>query len=63
MVCQPRSRALEWVAEVELLYQSVVPEAVARLLQGRGPAAKELSKLYGTPDKKPEFVHQTRIEL
>jgi hypothetical protein len=51
------------VAELELLYQSVPPEAVARLLQGRGPAAKEFSKLYGTADKRPETVHQARIEL
>lgn len=63
MVCQPLPGALEWVAEVELRYQSVAPEAVARLLQGRGPAAKEFSKLYGTADKKPEIVHQARINL
>ncbi len=51
------------VVEVELLYQSVPPESVARLLQGRGPAAKEFSALYRTADKRPEIVHQSRIGL
>jgi len=49
------------VAEVELLYQSVPPEAVAHLLHSRGPAAKEFMKMYSTADKRPEQVHQARV--
>jgi hypothetical protein len=51
------------VVEVELLYQSVPPEAVVRLLKGRGPAAKEFTRLYGRAQRRPEVVHQARIEL
>ena len=49
--------------EVELLYQSVPPEAVARLRKSRGPASKGFIRLYDKADKTPEVVHHSRIEL
>ncbi len=51
------------VAEVELLYQSVPPEAVAHLLPGGGPAAKAFKKFFATADKTPETVHRARCKL
>lgn len=57
------SAAGRLVVDVELLYQSVPPEAVGRLLEGRGPAAKEFTRLYGRAQRRPETVHQARIEL
>lgn len=39
------------------------PDDVARLLQGRGPAAKEFGKLYDAADKRAEMIYQLRIEL
>ena len=51
------------VAEVELLYQSVPPEAVAHLLQSRGPAAEEFMKLFSSADRQPERVCQSRVMI
>lgn len=51
------------VAEVQLLYQSVPPEAVARFKDGRGSAAKEFNKMYERADKTPEIVNQGRLEF
>jgi hypothetical protein len=49
--------------EVELLYQSVPPEAVARLLKAKGPAAESFARLYGRQNQKPELVQRQRLEL
>ena len=51
------------VAEVELLYQSVPPEAVTPLLQQRGLAAKAFKKLYSTLENRPEVVRRMRLNL
>jgi hypothetical protein len=51
------------VAEVELLYQSVPPEAVAHVLSGQGPAAMEFKTFYATANKMPETVHRVRCQL
>jgi hypothetical protein len=48
------------VAEVELLYQAVPPEAVQHLLDNSGPAAIEFNRLYATASKKPEVVQRLR---
>ena len=47
---------------VTLLYQSVPPESVERLLRGTGPAAKEFSKYFEHADPRPETIHQVRLE-
>jgi hypothetical protein len=49
--------------EVELLYQSVPPEAVARLLKGREPAAETFARLYARQSKKPELVQRQLLKL
>jgi hypothetical protein len=49
--------------EVELLYQSVSPEAVARLLEAKAPAAETFAKLYGRRNKQPELVHRQLLKL
>jgi hypothetical protein len=49
--------------QVELLYQSVPPESVARLLQSKEPAAVEFSRLYAPLDKSPERVQVARMKL
>jgi hypothetical protein len=49
--------------EVELLYQSVPPEAIARLLSSDDPAAQAFAKLYRGQDNRPELVHGQRLEL
>lgn len=51
------------VAEVELLYQAVPPEAVQHLLDNSGPAATEFNRLYATASKKPEVVQRRRVEF
>lgn len=50
-------------AEVELLYQSVPPEAVDHLQRGSGPEAKAFKALYAPADKTPETVHRLEIKL
>lgn len=49
--------------EVELLYQSVPPESVARLVKSGEPAAETFARLYGRQSKKPELVQRQRLEL
>jgi hypothetical protein len=49
--------------EVELLYQSVPPEAVARLLNAKEPAAETFAKLYRRQSRQPELVQRQRLEL
>jgi len=49
--------------EVELLYQSVPPEAVARLLKAKAPAAEAFAKLYGRQNKNPELVQRQLLKL
>ncbi len=49
--------------EVELLYQAVPPEAVARLLNSREPAAQAFAKLYRRQNNQPERVQRMRLEL
>lgn len=49
--------------EVELLYQSVPPEAVARLLNSKEPAAETFAKLYCRQSKQPELIQRERLEL
>jgi hypothetical protein len=49
--------------EVELLYQSVSPEAVARLLNSKEPLAETFAKLYRRQNKQPELVQHQRLEL
>ncbi len=49
--------------EVELLYQSVPPEAVARLLKAKEPAAETFTKLYGRQNKQPELVQRQLLKL
>ncbi len=55
--------ATRLTAEVELLYQSVPPESVARLLKANTPAAKTFSRLYRRADHQPELVASRRLEL
>jgi hypothetical protein len=50
-------------AEVELLYQSISPESVARLLKARTPSAVTFAKLYRSAGRKPELVASKRLEL
>jgi hypothetical protein len=49
--------------EVELLYQSVPPEAVARLLNSKEPLVETFAKLYRRQNKQPELVQRERLEL
>ena len=49
--------------EVELLYQSVPPEAVARLLNTKEPAAQAFAKLYRRQNHQPELVQRHSLEL
>jgi hypothetical protein len=49
--------------EVELLYQSVPPEAVARLQNAKEPAAEIFAKLYRRQNKQPELVQRQLLEL
>jgi len=49
--------------EVELLYQSVPPEVVARLQKAKGPAAETFTKLYGRQNKQPELIQRHRLDL
>jgi hypothetical protein len=49
--------------EVELLYQSVPPEAVARLLNSKEPAAQVFTKMYRRRNNQPELVQRTRLQL
>ena len=49
--------------EVELLYQSVPPETVARLLKSDKPAAKEFSAFYALANKRPEQVQMKRVKF
>lgn len=49
--------------EVELLYQSVPPEAVARLLDSEEPQARTFTKLFRRQSHLPELVHRARLEL
>ncbi len=50
-------------AEIELLYQPVPPEAVARLLSADSPEAKVFTRLYRRADKTPERVHGISVDL
>jgi hypothetical protein len=49
--------------QVELLYQSVPPESVERLLKAKDPAAKAFSKRYQRQSNRPEVVRQAQLEL
>jgi hypothetical protein len=49
--------------QVELLYQSVPPEAVARLLKSTEPAAQAFARLYATMNKQPERVQEARMKF
>ncbi|HEY9171012.1 MAG TPA: hypothetical protein VI136_01885, partial [Verrucomicrobiae bacterium] len=49
--------------EVELLYQSVPPEAVARLLNSRGLEAQAFARMYRRTSNKPERIQGQRLEL
>jgi hypothetical protein len=49
--------------EVELLYQSVPPETVTRLLNSKEPLAETFAKLYRRQSKQPELIHRQRLEL
>jgi hypothetical protein len=49
--------------EVELLYQSVPPGTVARLLKSGEPAAKEFTALYKGANKQPEQVQMKRVKF
>ena len=51
------------VAEVELLYQSVPPEAVARLLRSSEPAAREFARLYARMETRPERVQASQMKF
>jgi hypothetical protein len=58
----PESKA-KLLVEVELLYQSVPPEVVARLLNAKEPAAEAFAKLYRRQNNRPELVQRHRLEL
>jgi len=49
--------------QVELLYQSVPPEAVARLLKSKAPEARTFTRLYALQPKLPELVHRAELQL
>jgi hypothetical protein len=49
--------------EVELLYQSVPPEAAARLLETKEPAAQAFARLYRRHTNQPELVQRQKLEL
>jgi hypothetical protein len=49
--------------QVELLYQSVPPEAVERLLNAKDPAAKAFAKAYQRQPNRPEVVQQAQLKL
>lgn len=49
--------------EVELLYQSVPPEAVPRLRKAGEPAAETFARMYGRQSKKPELVQRQLLKL
>jgi hypothetical protein len=49
--------------QVELLYQSVPPESVQRLLKGNAPAAKAFTKLYQRQKHLPEVVSRAELQL
>ncbi len=49
--------------EVELLYQAVPPEAVARLFEATGPAAQAFAKMYRRADRRPEVVQRQILSL
>ncbi|MBL9169199.1 MAG: hypothetical protein JNN07_15775 [Verrucomicrobiales bacterium] len=51
------------LAQVQLLYQSVPPEAVARFKNSRGSPAKEFYKMYERADKTPELVNEAKLEF
>ena len=44
--------------EVELLYQAVPPETVARLLTANTPESRAFAKMYRQADKEPELVQR-----
>lgn len=48
---------------VRLLYQSVPPEAVDRLLKSKGREAKAFAALYRPADKTPEVASRTEGKL
>lgn len=50
-------------AEVELLYQAVPPEAVARFLKSERPEAKNFTELYNAAIKQPEQVQLKRVKF
>jgi hypothetical protein len=45
-----------FVAQVELLYQSIPPAVASRLREAKGPAAREFVRLYSRADKQPVLV-------
>ncbi|MCL4789736.1 MAG: cytochrome c family protein [Verrucomicrobia bacterium] len=49
--------------EVELLYQSVPPEAVARLLNADESAALVFARMYRRQKNRPELVHRQHLDL
>jgi hypothetical protein len=58
----PESKAKLFV-EVKLLYQSVPPEAVARWLNAKEPAAQAFARMYRHQNNQPELVQRQRLEL
>jgi hypothetical protein len=50
-------------AEVELLYQAVPPETVARLLKSERAEAKNFTELYNAANKRPEQVQFKRVKF
>jgi hypothetical protein len=49
--------------QVELLYQTVPPETVARLLTSTAPDAREFARLYAAMDQRPEQVQASRSKF
>jgi hypothetical protein len=49
--------------EVQLLYQAVPPEAVARLVGSKAPEAKVFTRLYHGSDRTPERVAEATLEF
>jgi hypothetical protein len=55
--------AVSLIAEIELLYQSVPPDSVARLLKAKGVEAKAFARVYRGMDKRPECAGRVSLSL
>lgn len=49
--------------QVELLYQSVPPETIARLLKSKEPTAKNFTQLYRRQQNRPELIQRRLLQL